>query len=146
MLTDDLGFRTDPTPLQFLGEAGFLWSYLGRWQEAAEVFQALVTLAPNDPCGYMGLAEVHLMQSQYPQAQRLAEQAAKAAVGRPNANKGDRAAAARAYVVAAKAMIHQGRGIDAKQTFMKAMELDPNGPSGRHASDMIEFGKLVGAA
>jgi tetratricopeptide (TPR) repeat protein len=146
MLVDDLGMRTDPTPLQLLGEAGFLWSYLGQWQQAADVFNALVTLAPNDPCGYLGLAEIHLMQSQYPQAQKLAEQAAKAAVGRPNPNKGDRAAAARAYVIAGKALIHQHRGPDAKQTFLKAMELDPNGPSGRHAADMIEFGKKVGAA
>lgn len=146
MLVDDLGFRSDPTPLQLLGEAGFLWSYLGQWRQATDVFDALIALAPNDPCGYLGLAEVHLMQSQYPQAQKLAEQAAKAAVGRPNANKGDRATAARAYIIAGKALIHQQRGEQAKQTFMKAMELDPNGPSGRHAADMIEFGRMVGAA
>lgn len=144
-LLDHLGLRTDTTPLQFLGEVGFLWSYLGRWQEAADAFGALIALVPNDPTGYLGLAEVHLMQNQYPQAQKQAEQAARAAITRPSPNGIDRATAARAYIIAGKALLHMNKPQEAKQTFMKAMELDPNGVSGRHASDMIECGKVVGA-
>ncbi len=144
-LLDQLGIRNDLTPLRVLGEAGFLWSYLGRWKEAAAVFTALTTLVPQDPTAYLGLSEVHLMQNQYPQAVKVAEQAARIAITRPSPNVGDRSTAARAYVVAGKALIHLRKGQDAKQTFMKAMELDPNGPSGRHASDMIECGQLVGA-
>jgi len=144
-LYDHLGFTTDTAPLQFLGEAGFLWSYLGRWKEAADVFNTLVALVPNDPTAYLGLAEVHLMQNQYPQAQKLAEQSARAAITRPNPSAVDRGTAARAYVVAGKALLHMNKPQEAKQSFLKSMELDPNGRSGRHASDMVEYGQAVGA-
>ena len=46
-LLDQLGWRNDTKPLQFLGEAGFLWSYMGRWTEAEAVFKALVVLVPG---------------------------------------------------------------------------------------------------
>ncbi len=144
-LCDHLGFTTDTTPLQFLGEAGFLWSYLGRWKEAADVFNALIALVPNDPTAYLGLAEAHLIQCQYPQAQKLAEQSARAAITRPSPNAVDRGTAARAHVVAATALLHMNKPAEAKQSFLKAMELDPNGRSGRYASSMIEYGRAVGA-
>jgi tetratricopeptide (TPR) repeat protein len=144
-LLDHLGYRTDLAGLQFLGEAGFLWSYLGRWTEAMEAFNALVALIPNDPTGHLGIAEVFLMQNKYLDAQRSAEQAARVAITRPNNNAGDRATAARAYVVAGKALVHLGKPQEAKQTMTKAIELDPSGPSGRHAAEMIELGRLVGA-
>jgi len=40
--------------------------------------------------------------------------------------------------------MHQGKVEQAKQAFGKAVELDPAGPSGRHAADMLENGKLIG--
>jgi len=62
-----------------LGEAGFLWSYLGRWEEAKAVFEALIALAPKDPAGYLGLAELHLSQNEHAEGHKQAEQAVKAA-------------------------------------------------------------------
>lgn len=144
-LIDALNLKSDPTPLQLIGEAGFLWSYLSRWGEAEDAFKALVALVPQDACGYLGLSEVQLMQNKYRQAQQYAEQSVKAAIGRTNANTGDRSIAARAFVIIAKAQMHQKKADEAKQSYMKAIELEPNGVSGRHAADMIEYGTLVGA-
>lgn len=143
-LIETLNLKADPRPAQLLGEAGFLWSYLGRWPEAATVFKALIALLPHDPTGFLGLSEVHLMQNQYPQAHQQAQAAIKAALGRRDANAGDQATTARAYVVSAKALMHQGKVDQARQDFSKAVELEPNGPSGRHAADMLEHGKLIG--
>ena len=144
-LIDALNLKSDPTPLQLLGEAGFLWSYLSRWGESQDVFKALVALVPQDACGHLGLAEVELMQNNYRQSQQYAEQAVKASIGRSDANDDDRATAARAFVIIAKAQMHQKKPEEAKQSYMKVIELDPQGVSGRHAADMIEYGTLVGA-
>ena len=145
-LVDTLGWRDDTQALQLLGETGFLWSYLGRWQEAQCVFDALTRLIPNDPVGYLGLAEVSLMQNQYAEAHKHAQQASKAAITRPAPNDVDRATAARGYVISAKALMHQDDTKGAADAFMKAVELDPSGVSGQHAADMLKSAELIGLA
>ncbi len=143
-LIAELDLKSDPRPAQLLGEAGFLWSYLGRWAEAETVFKALTTLIPHDAAGYLGLAEVYLMQNQYDQAHKQADAAIETALARPDGNSTDQSTTARAYVVAAKALLHQGKTEQARQAFAHAVELDKDGPSGRHAADMLENGQMIG--
>lgn len=142
-LARQLGFDTDPRPLQLLGEAGFLLSYLGRWDEATEVFEALATLAPADPLAYLALAENHLLRGEHAEAETMAGRALKAAIGRP-ADDVTRSAAARAQLLLARAVLQQDRPGEARAALAKAVELEPTGASGRLASDLLAKADALG--
>ena len=55
----------DPQLLPFLGEAAYFWHYCGDQKRAAVIFDALTSLAPNDPAPHLGLAQVALAQADY---------------------------------------------------------------------------------
>jgi len=140
-LAKQLGYADDVRPLQLLGEAGYLWLYMGRWQEASDVFEALTKLVPADPIGHLGLAEVHLWRGELQQATKRADTALKAAVDRL-ANDADKTSAGMARIIGAQAMIQSGQVDQARAALKEAAELDPTGPAGHAAMQMLAGAEL----
>lgn len=123
--------------LQLLAEAGYLWSYRGQPQKAAEVFQALCVLAPNDPIPYLGLSEVCLSQSKYREAERNAEQAIKS-------SNLDRRTMAFAYKLRGKALLQQNKYKEAEKLWQRAAELDKDGPEGAASEELLKLARHLG--
>ena len=67
-LAESLGLKQDPEPLFFLAEAGYLWLDLGHDEQARTIFEALITLCPSEPAGYLGLGEAHLATGRHREA------------------------------------------------------------------------------
>ena len=116
-----LGLRSDPEPLRFLAEAGFLWLDLLRNEPAESIFSAIVTLAPNDPTGHVGLAEVKRRRGDFAGALASLDKAAKA----PHA---DAKSLAMTYRKRGEVHVLQKKPDLAEKAFLKAASLDPDGP------------------
>src|SRR5579871_2064845 len=84
--------------LQYLAEAAYLWSYLGKPDEAKAIFEALQLLVPADPVAPLGLAEIYLSQSKFREADKFAELATKM-------DKADRRTLAFAYKLRGRCLI-----------------------------------------
>lgn len=139
-----IGCAQDPRPLQLLGETGYLYAYLGNWDKASEVFEALSALTPADPIGPLGLSEVYLLKNEYEKAEQAAANAATLAIDRDGGSPADRATAARAHVIRGKALMHLRQAEAAAEALGKAVQLDASGVSGRHAADLLEQARLLG--
>jgi tetratricopeptide (TPR) repeat protein len=123
--------------LRFLGEAAYLWSYFGQLDKAAAIFQALITLAPNDPVGHQGLAEIYLSQGKYRQAEQQADLAARS-------SGADRRSTAFAYKLRGRALLQLNRLRDAEKSLLRAAQIDPGGIEGRSALEILEAARRMG--
>jgi tetratricopeptide (TPR) repeat protein len=123
--------------LSFLGEAGYLWMYLQDYDKAAQVFDGLALVAPNDPVGHLGLAEVYLRQGKYKQADKAASQA----VRRKNVSP---QTMAYSHVILGQALAAQEKREEAIKVWEKAAELDPNANEAVMARSWIEAVRAVG--
>jgi Tfp pilus assembly protein PilF len=113
--------------IRLLLEAGYLYYHMNRLEEAREVFEGIIPLAPKSELPHIALAVLHFGQGRHEEAER----AFKAGVElKPDsafalANYGD--------------FLHfHHRIAEAMSALNRAIELDPNGPNGRLARSLIE--------
>jgi tetratricopeptide (TPR) repeat protein len=123
--------------LQFLGEAAYFWSYRGQLDKAAAIFQALVALAPNDPVGHLGLAEVYLTQGKFREADREAETATRSGTA-------DRRTMAFAYKLRGRALMQLNRLKEAEKALLRAVQIDTAGAEGKSAQEILEAARRMG--
>ena len=122
-----LGMRDDGfAKLRFLGEAAYRWLGLGDHERADAIFTALRTLAPEDPVGHLGEAELRLAMRAYRDAERAALRATCVRNTTPSTM-------AMAYCLRSRALCALGRGEQAVRLLRDAATLDPRGPGGREA-------------
>lgn len=135
--TELLGIEAQGDPqLSFLGEAAYLWMYLENHEKAAQVFDGLTLVAPNDPAGYLGLAEVHLRQGKHKEA----EKAAKKAVQSKNVS---RRTMAYSYVILGQALVAQEKSKEAERAWEKAVDLDSQAEEAALARSWIETARAA---
>jgi tetratricopeptide (TPR) repeat protein len=130
-LATRLGLRHDPEPLRFLAEAGFLWLDLMRPEPAEAIFNALVTLAPNDPTGYVGLADVRRRNGDVSGALSQLDKAARA----PHA---DALALATIFRKQGEMHILLKKAAAAEKAFAKVVQIAPDGPEAEVARAYVE--------
>ena len=125
-----LGLKQDPEPLRFLAEAGFLWLDLRNVEEAGRVFEALCVLAPDDPIGHLGLADVERMRGNLREALGLYDKAAHC---------GNNAARSLAMIFRKQGETHALAKDPEKAiaAFERAIALDPNSDEAATARDYI---------
>lgn len=104
--------------LRLLGEAAYMWMYLGNYDQAACIFEGLTVLAPSDPAGHLGLSEVHLKKGRYKDAQKHVDRALQCRYA-------DRHTTAYAYIVRGQALIGRNKPREAAKAWKKAEKLDP---------------------
>ena len=109
--------------LAFLADAADVWLARGDLRRAAEVYDGLSLLAPNDPTGPLGLAEVFLIAERWSEAAAQARRAI-------HAWHCDRAQMTRGYLLTALALQRLGRIDEARRAADVVMKLDPEGMGG----------------
>jgi len=129
-LATRLGLRQDPEPLRFLAEAGFLWLDLMRLEPAESIFAALVSLAPYDPAGHIGIAEVKRRRQDLAGALAALDKAAAS----PHA---DAKTLAMVFRKRGEVNVLQKKPTLAEKAFSKVVELDPEGEEGEVAKAYI---------
>lgn len=125
--------------LRFLGEAAYLCLYRGELDQAQAIFEGLTDLAPGDPVGHLGLAEVHLAH----RAPRKAEAAARRA-GEVAGNSADTMALA--YELQGKALLFLDRTKEAEEVLQRAIEVAPDSPAADSARKLPELFSEMRAA
>lgn len=130
-LAASLGLRSDPEPLRFLAEAGFLWLDLLRLEPAESIFAAVVALAPDDPTGHVGNAEVKRRRGDLTGALGSLDKAARA----PHA---DAKNLAMVFRKRGEVNLLQKKRELAEKAFLKAAALDPDGPEAEVAMAYVE--------
>jgi tetratricopeptide (TPR) repeat protein len=123
--------------LKFLAESAYLWSYRGQHDRAIPLFEAIVALAPGEPIGQLGLAQTFLSLGKFREAERAADLASRAA-------SIDRRTLSYAYKLRGKALIQLNKPRDAEKALRRAAEMDPNGPEGKSALQLIEMATKLG--
>ena len=106
--------------LTLLADAADQWLALGDLRRAATIYDGLTLLAPNDPTGFLGLAETYLAAGRHLAA---AEQVLKAI----HAWHCDRITMARAYFLRFVALQAVGAHADATRALKLMIKLDPDG-------------------
>jgi len=124
--------------LQYLAEAAYLWSYLGRPDEARTIFEGLQLLAPGDPVAPLGLSEISLSQGKFREADKFAETASKL-------ENADRRTMAFAYKLRGRSLIQLNKPRDAEKFLQRAIDLDKDGPEGKSAQDILNMAREMGA-
>src|SRR5207253_1395157 len=97
----------------------------------------LTLVAPGDPVGYLGLAASYMSQQKFRDAERSAAQATRA-------SRIDRRTLAYAYKLRGRALIQLNKPRDAEKALRKAVEMDPTGPEGQSAAQMIALAMKLG--
>jgi tetratricopeptide (TPR) repeat protein len=110
-----------------LGNLGSVWSHLGRFKEAAAVFQAAAKIYPRYPSAHDGLAEVLLRQRIEPRrALLLVENALKLKQSNPRSRNVDRHSLANMYANRAQALALLGQKDEAASAVRTAEQVgDP---------------------
>ena len=122
--------QDDYALLRFLGEAAYLRMYRGETDAAQAIFEALVDLAPGDPTGNLGQAELLLQTGKARQAVEAARKARRTA----NADLGS---VAFTHLIEAKANLMLDKKKEAREALERAVEVDPGGSVGETARELI---------
>ncbi len=122
---------------RYLAEAAYLWSYLGKPDEARTIFEALQLLAPADPVAPLGLAEICLSEGRFRDADKFAESASKMDT--------DRRTMAFAYKLRGKSLFQLNKPRDAEKFWQRATEIDKDGPEGKSAQALLNLARELGA-
>src|SRR4051812_1115013 len=106
--------------LELLGEAGYMWHYLGQGEKAAAGFEALELLLPKEPVGPVGLTEVALRAGRHKDAQRHISEALR---------RGAQSPQTLAYIMVLRGDMHlaAGKPRQAREDWTRAGALDPSG-------------------
>lgn len=107
--------------LRFLGEAGYLWLYLGELDQAEIVFKGLAALAPDDPVGLLGLAEAALRRGEFRDAERHIDRALLA-------RQIEKRTMALAHVIRGRVLLGRNKPREACRAWDSATKLDPAAP------------------
>jgi len=132
-----LGPKEGRVLLQYLAEAAYMWSYLGKPEEAKAVFEGLQLLAPADPVAPLGLAEILLSQGKFREADKAAETASRM-------ENADRRTVAFAYKLRGRCLVQLNKIKDAEKFWMRAIEIDKDGPEGKSAGALLEMARKMG--
>jgi len=122
---------------RYLAEAAYLWSYLGKPDEARTIFEGLQLLAPADPVAPLGLAEICLSQGKFREADKFAETASKM-------ENADRRTMAFAYKLRGKSLFQLNKPRDAEKFWQRAIEIDKDGPEGKSAQAILTLAREMG--
>jgi tetratricopeptide (TPR) repeat protein len=123
--------------LQYLAEAAYLWSYLGKPDEARAIFEGLQLLAPGDPVAPLGLAEIYLSEGKFREADKAAEMASKM-------DNADRRTLAFAYKLRGRSLIQLNKAREAEKFWQRAVEIDKDGPEGKSATVLLSMAREMG--
>ena len=123
--------------LQFLAEAAYLWSYRGKHDKAAMIFETLSVLVLGDPIGPLGLAETWMSQGKFREADKAADQATRA-------TRIDRRTLAFAYKLRGKALLQLNKPKEAEKLLQRSADIDPKGPEGQSAIQLIQLATKLG--
>lgn len=113
--------------LRLLMETGYLYFNMKRLDEAREVFEGIVPLAPKSEAPHIALALLHYTQNRHEDAEREFRLSLEL---QPNS----------AYALANYGdflFFHQ-RNAEALDALNRAITLDPNGPDGKLARSLLE--------
>ncbi|MFZ4576234.1 MAG: tetratricopeptide repeat protein [Phycisphaerales bacterium] len=130
-LAKRLGLGADTRCLSIIGEAGHAWIAMGQPARARVAFEGLVSLTPDDPSGWLGLAQVALDLSEWKQAELAAAEATRRPYSTP-------ATAALGYLLRARAAMGMKKHKDAIRYLKTVVELEPKGELGNQAKSLID--------
>lgn len=137
-LLEEHGVADDPELLRFLAEAGWLYLRLHRLEPAALLFGALCDLVPDDPSGWVGLADVRRAERRYDEARELYRDAVLC-------TRADSAALAAVWRSLGDTCREQGDRQGAAEAWAMARDADPFGPEGAVARSLLEVaGRAAG--
>ena len=108
-------------------ESGFCYLNMGRFREAGEVFQGLISIDPTKDIGHIGLGNVYFAQNRLDDAEKEQEEAIKI---NPNS------ALARAHH--GEVLLFRREKEKALEELNEAIKLDPEGFSGAFARSLLE--------
>lgn len=113
--------------LRLLMETGYLYFHMNRHEEAREVFEGVVQLAPKSEVPHIALALLHFGQGRPEEAEKEFKKGLELQPKSANgwANYGD-------------FLYFYHRNEEAMDALNRANELDPNGPDGILARSIIE--------
>ena len=117
--------QTSPQELALLMEAGFVYRYARRFEQAGETFQGVLALLPQNEIE-IALAGVSFDEGQYESAM---EHSMRAILMNPRS--------ALAYAQLGEIQIFQHKKHSARTSLRKAMELDPAGHDGSLARTLL---------
>lgn len=129
--------KADVGQLKFLCEAGEFFASKGRFAEACDIFEGVITLAPERAIGYSLLGGAYLQLEKYDDAVKTHQRAVEL---EPESTF--------ARVHLGQALLFKKQKEKGVSELRKVMEQDPNGPDGslaRHlikASDQGAFAKV----
>jgi tetratricopeptide (TPR) repeat protein len=118
--------------LRVILEAGFALRYARRLDEAAEIFQGIVALLPEEDVPRVALGTVELERGNFAEAQAACEQALRY---RPESLY--------ARVHRAEALLFQKRREEAEAELNSIIAADPQSPHSRTASALLEAADLI---
>ena len=114
--------------LRILMEAGYLYLGMLRYKEAQELFEGVVTLAPESDVPLVALGNVYCVQGNFTEAIKTYQKAL---------DLDDKSAFAKAYL--GEALLFDGDKEGAVATLEEASKMDPKGKSGDFARSLIEL-------
>jgi len=114
-----LGLEAGDDRLALLAEAGLACRVRGEYEEARRIYDGLALLAPNDPAGPLGLAEIAAAEGQWADTERHA----KAAM---HAWHCDRESLIEAARLRGRALLMTGRRNEAERFARIAVDLSPS--------------------
>jgi Putative Zn-dependent protease, contains TPR repeats len=114
--------------LRLLMEAGYLYLGMQRFQEAKEVFEGVIVLAPSSEVPVVALGNVYCVQGKFDQAIKTYEKALEL---------DSKSAFAKAYL--GEALFFKGEKDKAHQALEEASRLDPQGKSGEFARSLLDL-------
>jgi tetratricopeptide (TPR) repeat protein len=117
--------QTSPQELALLMEAGFVYRYARRFEQARETFQGVLALLPQNEIE-IALAGVSFDEGQYESAM---EHSMRAILMNPRS--------ALAYAQLGEIQIFQHKKHSARTSLRKAIELDPAGHDGTLARTLL---------
>lgn len=114
--------------LRILMEAGYLYLGMQRFQEAKELFEGVVVLAPQSEVPMVALGNVYCVQGKFDQAIKTYEKALEIEA---------KSAFAKAYL--GEALFFKGDKERAHEALEEASRLDPQGKSGEFARSLLDL-------
>jgi len=120
--------QTSPQELALLMEAGFVYRYARRFEQAGETFQGVLVLQPRNELAEIALAGVSFDKGEYEEAIEHTMRAIL--INRRSAL---------AYAQLGEIQIFQHNKLSARTSLRKAIELDPAGHDGALARNLLRL-------
>ena len=125
-------FAPSAKDIGLLMEAGFVYRYLGRFNEARDIFRGVRALAPTNYMPDLALAGVSLDEGKFDDAEACCRRAIQL-----------NPASGTAYAHLAEIQLFRNDKTSASINLRKALELNPNGPTADLARALLKLGDLI---